>query len=222
MERRGLLRALLVLTGGLAVGGCGQILGNRYRFRMIVEADTPEGSMSGSSVYEVWAASTFKLLPEEGARIIEVTGQALVLDLPGGPVFVLMQPQGMERSRLAEMSMVALDPEFHGWADSVDSAARLNGWRKRTGEVPRAYWPLMVRFRDLNDPASVMPVEPETVGIRRIVVETTRDKVSTGIIKMLPWLSDGGASLDPDGGPVFNPTFAQTVARDAFTREIRR
>lgn len=78
----------------------------------------------------------------------------------------------------------------------------------------------MVRFGDLNDPKSVKQVDPEAVGVRRIVLETTSDPVTTGIEKRLGWLRDGGLTLDPGGAPTTNPTFAQTIRQSEFSSEI--
>ncbi len=50
-------------------------------------------------------------------------------------------------------------------------------------------WPMMVRFRDLRDPLSVEPVDPDTIGVQRIRLETTHDPVTTGIEKRLTWLT---------------------------------
>lgn len=57
-------------------------------------------------------------------------------------------------------------------------------------ELPRAEWPMMVRFRDINDPMNVEQVAPKAAGVRRIVVETTRDPVTTGIMNRLGWLKE--------------------------------
>lgn len=87
------------------------------------------------------------------------------------------------------MSMGTLDPDFDN--DVVESAGRISGsWSTRRGEVPRADWPLMVRFRDLGDPTSVERVDPAAIGVKRIVLETTSDEVTTGIEKRLGWLRD--------------------------------
>ena len=55
-------------------------------------------------------------------------------------------------------------------------------------ELSRADWPLMVRFGDINDPKTVEQVDPDTIGVKRIVLETTRADVTTGIEKRIPWI----------------------------------
>ena len=79
---------------------------------------------------------------------------------------------------------------------------------------------MMVRFADINDPKSVERVDPKAVGVKRILLETTNDDVTTGIEKRLGWLSNGGLTLDPSGGPTTNPTLPQTIRQREFSSEI--
>lgn len=64
MARRTILAGL---AGGMAalLAGCGLLGGNKYRFRMTVEVDTPQGLRSGSSVYEVSAWNSPKIRPDD-------------------------------------------------------------------------------------------------------------------------------------------------------------
>ena len=103
-----------LVAGGAAamLSGCGLFGDSSYRFKMTVEVETPEGLKTGSSVYEASVGSRPKLLPEEGARQIELRGEAVVIDLNNGPIFVLLKIQNDASSDLVEMSMRTLDPEF--------------------------------------------------------------------------------------------------------------
>ena len=82
---------------------------------------------------------------------------------------------------------------------------RGSNWQQQIKDIIKAkpaftleprFYPLLVRFRDINIPESVQIVEPsdlETsfgpgVRLRRITVEVREDEVSEGIEKMLPWL----------------------------------
>jgi hypothetical protein len=69
--------------------------------------------------------------------------------------------------------------------------------------------PLLVRFRDINDAKTVERVKPGDLGasfgpgvyLKRATVEITKDPVTTGIEKRLPWLESlrsRGARLDGD------------------------
>ena len=219
MARRGILG--LVAVGAVGVlGGCGLLGGTKsYRFRMTIEIETPQGLKSGSSVMEITAYKKMKLTSEEHARDWEVKGEAVVVDLPDGPMFVLMKTGNGLREDLALMSMGALDPEFKN--DVVESAGRIAGsWSTLRGDVRREDWPLMVRFRDINDPKSVVKINPETVGVKRIVVETTSDEVTTGIEKRLGWLSAHRGALAYDGR--MHPDHPEKdLNQNAFSTELQ-
>jgi hypothetical protein len=220
MTRRGVLG---VLAGGaaLALGGCGSPGKASYRFRMTVEVETPQGIKTGSSVYQVRAMNRTDIGSEAAKREWLMDGQALVIDMPDGrAIFVLMKTEDSSINDLAKMSMKTLDPAFKN--DIVESAGRLGGWSTHAGEVPRQYYPLMVRFRDLNDPKSVERVDPKAAGVKRIMLETTGDDVTTGIKERLGWLSDGGLTLNPGGRPTVSPSFAGTLRQRYFSTEIPR
>lgn len=196
VTRRGVM--LAVLTALLA--GCGVTpQSGHYRFRMIVEVRTPQGVTRGSGVYSVSAATTGEILPEAAKRILALRGEAIALDLPGGPVFALLRTKGANPDvDLAVASMAALDPAFN--YDWVASAARIGArWTKAKADLPRDKWPMFVRFRDLRDPKSVEAVAPQAIGVRRIIVETTSDAVTLGIQDRLSWLRTHNGALDYDG-----------------------
>lgn len=207
MARRGVL-GLFAGTGTLAITGCGLLGGNSYRFRMTVEADTPQGLRTGSSVYEVSAHRSLKLTAHESSVGGGLKGEALPLDTPNGPIFVLLTLPDA-KGPLGNAATVALAPEARSTdpADYLAAVSRLGGWfDSASAELPRESWPLMVRFRDLGDPTSVERVEPEAVGIRRIVVETTGDAVTTGIERRLGWLTRSlkGMDFQAEGIPLGN------------------
>jgi hypothetical protein len=207
-------RVILGVIAGAAVallGGCSILFPAKYRFRMTIDVQTPQGVRCASGVFAVWAANAFKLLPDEHARDWGVRGEAVILDLPDGPVFALLKTANLQRSDLALMSMAALDPQFEN--DVVESATRIDrSWSSQSGMVPAPDWPLMVRFGDINDPRSVEKVDPVAIGISRIMVETTSEQMTTGLGKRLGWLarlkggylsgrfSDDGSALGLTGG----------------------
>jgi hypothetical protein len=185
--------ALGLLAGAatLAVAGCGVSGGGRYRFRMTVEVQTPQGLRSGSAVYEVTAHRTLALTAHEHAGGGGTRGEAVVVDLPNGPMFVTLK-MPVSGNGLGTVATLTLAPSTRrGDVDAYIDAVRTLG-DAREGEVkaalPRADWPLMVRFGDINDPKTVEQVDPDTIGVKRIVLETTRADVTTGIEKRLGWL----------------------------------
>jgi hypothetical protein len=212
------------LAGGAAfvLSGCGMFGGNSYKFKMTVEVETPQGVKSGSSVYQVRAANRMDIGSETGKRELLVDGQALVIDMPDGrPIFVLMKTEDSLITDLAQMSMKTLDPAFQN--DIVESAGRLGSWSTHSGEVARQYYPLMVRFGDLSDPKSVEKVDPAVIGVKRIMLETTSDDVTTGIEKRLGWLPNRSGSLTPrlSVPDPTNPPFSARVHGGDFSTEIK-
>ena len=88
MARRGVMG---VLAGAAAavLGGCGGSSAS-YRFRMTVEVETPQGLKTGSSVMEVRLTRGMAIGDSSGVGS-SVRGEAVVVDLPDGPLFVLLQ-----------------------------------------------------------------------------------------------------------------------------------
>jgi hypothetical protein len=80
---------------------------------------------------------------------------------------------------------------------------------------------MMVRFRDLNDPKSVERVDPEAAGVKRIIVETTGDDVTTGIEKRLGWLGKEGPRGNVVSGPTINPQLEETIRFYDFSSEFK-
>lgn len=177
------------------VTGCAELFPETYHFRMTVEVETPEGARSGSSVYKVWANNKTPLLPEESKREWGVNGDAVAVDLPGGRTLFALLKTGAAHGDLAGLSMAALDPAFRN--DIVESARRISSGRgvlQKAVVRPEDY-PMLVMFRDIDDPASVERVDPANLatsfgpgyGLRRIIVEITNERVSRGIENRLDW-----------------------------------
>jgi hypothetical protein len=220
MARRGVLG---MLAGGAAslLSGCGLFGGNSYRFRMTVEVETPKGPKSGSSVMEVVSEKSSIRVGDQTASGIGLRGEAVVVETADGPLFVLLkQPDG--EGPLERSVTVALAPDAEkGMHDAVSD---LGGWLGGVkAELPRKEWPMMVRFRDLSDPKSVVKVDPDAAGVKRILVETTSDVLSSGIEKRLAWLQLQVGSLGkrPKGLPIGELPEEQRLTVRAFSTELR-
>jgi hypothetical protein len=200
-----LVGSAFVAPASLQLSGCG-MLPTSYRFRMTVEVQTPQGLRSGSSVMEVTAYKMAKLTSEEHSGSGSFRGQAVVVDLPDGPLFVLLK-MNTTGSGLDQAVTLALRPDANtGHVEDYVKAVRALGATSGVkADLPRtgmqgcypascSNWPLMVRFRDINDPRSIEQVAPDAVGVKRILVETTRDPITIGLENRLPWLTkvDGG------------------------------
>lgn len=203
-----------LLAGAVAISttGCAGPFRNRYRFKLTVEVETPEGLKSGCSVIEVWATYNF---PGSQERLWGVKGEAVAVDLPGGQTLFALLKTNAHFGDMAGLSMTTLDPRFH--YDVVESAERIgrrDGIRSPAEVAPKDY-PLLVRFRSVADPASVRRVDPADLAtsfglgarLKRITIEVTDDAVTTGIAKQLVWLPRvykilKGTAFHPEGIPV--------------------
>ena len=201
VTRRGLM---LLFTGSamIAAAACGLLNSNyHYRYRMAVEVDTPEGLKTGSAVHEqIVGKSNVDVGELSGKRGIRTRGEAIAVDLPGGQTLFALIPD-------SQVAQAVLDPEWHN--DWVESARRITSHQTPSNPLTMtpgrsaarlakpAGYPLLVRFRDINDPKTIEEVDPNNLGasfgagvhLRRITLQRTDDAVSKGIEKRLKWLS---------------------------------
>lgn len=213
-----------VLAGGVAalLAGCGLFGRDSYRFKMTVELETPDGLRSGSSVYRVRAWRTSDLMTGGSGSDAELLGEAVAVDLPGGKTLFALLRTGSATNwegDLPEVSMRALDPAFdYDRAESVARIASGDGIRS-SAELAPADYPLLVTFRDINDPASVERFEPQAFIVNRVFIEVTDEAVTTGILTRLSWLiAPPERRLDSDFKPTTNPSFAQKLRFGDFIK----
>ena len=168
-----------------------------YRFRMTVEVDTPEGLRTGAAVYEVTAGNRTALLPDMADRHKSLRGEAVAVDLPGGrTLFALLKTDNAFRTDLGHISMAALDPAYNNdWVESADRISSGDGIVSPAEVEPEDY-PILVTFGDMRNPSTVQRVDAadlakafgDGVNLTRVMVETTRDPITTGIGRRLKWL----------------------------------
>ncbi len=170
--------------------------GSGYRFRMTVEVDTPSGPAVGTSVYDVRAFYRLGLNPSGKNHVWNVRGEALMIDLPNGATLFALLKTGNIHGDLAGMSMLALDPAFRN--DVVESARRLARRKNvlESAEIAPAEYPIIAFFGDTADPSSIRRVLPVDFSaafgpghaVKSVAIHLTRDRVTKGIGKRLPWL----------------------------------
>jgi hypothetical protein len=215
IERRNLdggavVRAFMLIVAGVAVI---VIVGRRvlrsdyrYRYRLTVEVETPDGLRTGSAVEEQIAGKSHIDLGDLSAkRWIRTRGEAAAVDLPRGQTLFAVIPK-------SEVAQAVLDPKWQN--DWVESARRI-----ASGDTPKgpvsidpARYPTLVRFRDINDPKTVEKVDPTNlaatfgadVRLRRVTLQLTRDPVSADIARRLKWL-DSYVNRSFDGQRFSNP-----------------
>ena len=204
-----ILIGVVIAIGALAVALL--VLDHFYpsetmRYRMTVVVDTPSGERSGSSVIEAGISQGPSLLPGMTGISYKMKGEAVAVELPDGRVmFALLTPEiGRDPTEYqvylferavkhdpalaAQFGPVVLDD----WRQFWPAVRR----RKLSITLRRADYPMLVTFADLNDPASVKRIDPNDLAasfgngfsLKRITVQITNDRVTTGIEKRLGWL----------------------------------
>lgn len=227
MARRGVLG---LFAGGVValLGACGLFGGNRYRFRMTVEVETPQGLKTGSSVYEVLAFKTSELITGGTSSNATLKGEALAVDLPGGKtLFALLRMANGTSSddHIGIMSMKAMDPAMIN-TEKDRTARRISSGDgiKSPVEVAPVDYPLLVTFADNSDPTSLVRVDPTNLAVnfgvdvklKRIVVEITKEHVTVGLEKRLRWLNH----LDQFRRDNSNPFTSKLPSEVRYLRKI--
>jgi hypothetical protein len=195
---------------------------------MTVEVDTPAGLKAGSSVVEVTAAREMFRTSETGEGGGGIRGEAVVVDLPDSPLFALLKlPDAKgELSGYVTQALAGGD-RFRDFNDYFAAVRKLGGWfHSAKAELPREDWPMMVRFRDISDAKSVERVDPDTAGVKRILLETTKDELTAGIEnRMPPWfkrLADEKARLNGNTSiAVMTNDLADNLGPGSFSTQIR-
>jgi hypothetical protein len=179
--------------------------------RRTLIVDTPEGQRSGSNVVELKTYFPGGLTRAQDYAVIgRGQGEATVVDLGArGILFAALASEKVLASGGAGSFSAGYEAPFPrekfpgkfergGSADDeyVDYLDELNR-QKPKGDVPLKYLPMLVRFRDPQDPASVERVDPADlaasfgpgVKLDRMSIEITDAPVTKGIEAVLPWLT---------------------------------
>ena len=153
--------------------------------KLTLRIDTPDGLLEASSITHMGVDYFPGGLPLAGTeRSYHLTGEAVVADLGDGRYLFALLP----KSELAERS-------FWDLYDTESRGAFLGRIQKQVGQparpVPLKYYPLLVTFGDLSDPASVMRVDPADLALsfgagfalHEITLEVTDDPVTEGVVE---------------------------------------
>ncbi len=213
-----------ILIMSLLLSSCAQWFPHTYRFRMIVEVNTPQGVKTGASVYEISATNFTQILSDQSARGRWVKGEAVSVELPNGQILFALLKTGAHLGDMATLSMATLYPKYSTETyDFVEVADKIEDRDDdvlkravvqpkrikesyRNGEKIREYisnYPMLVTFDDIKDSASVKQVDPDDLAssfgtgyaIKRIIIELTDDPVTTGIEKKLRWWASNKGSM---------------------------
>lgn len=187
-----------------------------WRYKMTVVVETPEGVKSGSAVREMSnARSKIELNLPQGTHPAKIKGEAVVVDLgERGVLFALLSGYRYGPDH-AKTILFNVFPSGHGG----NSAGGIKYYRdlkdaKATLEPPD--YPVLVMFRDINDPKSVERVLDITAGksgyatrdeyklrkdrfeelfgegvrLKEITIEMTEEPVTWEVERWLGWLSE--------------------------------
>lgn len=196
-----IFRILTLIVFSLCLVGCGKT--EAYRYKLTVAVNTPDGVKRASSVSEV---SYYAVRIPARGTMHKLQGEALYLDLGLGarPLIVLLTNQlhpkygrearwsrdaGPHNNLLSELYDVQLSDSFMEYAAQM---ARQRGARS----IAPADLPDLVTFTDINEPASVLEVDPnnlaETLGPNvswdQITLEMIDEPLTKGIDQKLKWL----------------------------------
>ena len=188
------------------------------RFKLAVTVDANGKTYSGATVYDVTYEWDPKILPDQRAVQIRLTGEALFLDLGGGRNLVVTltasgsgrpfkrvnisqtyQFEDLWKSSGARSAAALPHIAFQLHMASKKTGADLKAARKKGKiELPVDRLPTTVTFTNLAEPTSVKLVDPTDLAatfgpgyrITKATIEVTDEPLSTGIEKKLPWLSE--------------------------------
>jgi hypothetical protein len=213
---KGCLTALALLVGAILFVGWyifdgSTTLPRTLRCRQTLTVDTPEGQRSGSSVVETKIHFPGGLTRAQGYAVIgRGQGEATIVDLGArGPLFATFASEKSLASGGAGSFNAACEAPFprekfpgkfrQGGSANDEYTAYLDelNRQKPKGDVPFKYLPMLVRFRDPRDPASVERVDPSDlaasfgagVKLDRMSIEITDAPITKGIETVLPWLA---------------------------------
>ncbi len=216
----------LSALSAMALAGCGRRY-KRLRYRLTVEVDTPAGMRSGSSVQEFVHGGEIRWLPGGDGFETRILGEAVAVDLPGAQTLFMLLPQSdrlleimlrdgliappIDTSQLRNRQNTGWPKNRPGYIEALNkkrASIRLTKDRKAAFEdIAVGNRPILVRFRDLDDPRSVALVDPANlaasfgagIALSSIVMQVTNEAVTSGIERRLRWLVHHKGSLYYDG-----------------------
>lgn len=155
------------------------------RYRLTLEAEVDGEPKTGSGVIEVTYGKNNDPI-SSAAFTIDVRGEAVAFDLgPRTTLFALLRGDSDPRSGPEYIVLRAFN--FPGGALPSPVTNGLSQVKRLSGKVdlPLTSLPLLVRFRDLDDPKSVEKVDPldigKSFGAGAKLVGATLEIVPTGI-----------------------------------------
>jgi hypothetical protein len=168
-----------------------------YRYRLTVEVEVDGKVYIGSGVRQASLGRKATWIPQSRGASRGSRGEAIVVDLgEHGKLFALMK--GVTSQGNADRIVLEAFPASPNVVTiSTENMGRYKETNLKAELGPNQY-PLIVRFRDINDPSTVELVDLSTSAklspgeprLRQITLETTRDAVTFGLGKILLWFDE--------------------------------
>jgi hypothetical protein len=181
------------------------------RTKITVEVDTPAGLRAGYSVFEdvMTPAGPFSISDNKYSS--KFRGEAVAVDLPGGRTLFALLHNGHSLD-MANLIGRALYPDGRNdGGPALEPGHPPREMRAELKGLAESGLPLLVTFRDVNDPMTIEKVDPANlaatfgsgVQLKRITVAVTGENVTSGeIAKRLQWLQNiYNMGLGPDFKP---------------------
>lgn len=205
----------LLLVGFLLFGFPGDSIQTSWRYKTTVVIETPEGLKTGSAVREVRVRKGSRLTAESQSAVA-LKGEAVVIDLgERGIVFALLRGYIINVGYAADLPGNIFKRPGIGWL-SYEGIRYLRDL-KAAKELEPEWYPLFVRFRDIQDPKTVENLyEMERydipdrrieihyrlkkdnfekafgkgVRLKSVTIEMVDEPVTSKILDILPWLPE--------------------------------
>lgn len=203
-----LLKLFIIICFGFVLAGCSDTY--QWNEKVTLEVETPDGLKTASAVQSVTVVHTKAGLPEMKGVRVSIRGEAVVMEVsPGRYLFALLKGQDNQWQRfslihdrkLTELFREVIPPKKGQYKDPTQ-AERVTLTLKTKGhviDIPKSYYPLLVAFKDIKDPATVEKVFHSDLAatfgpgikLKRITIEVTDEPVTKGRVeKVLGWVGD--------------------------------
>jgi hypothetical protein len=206
-------------------------------YRLTLEAMTPDGPKSGSGVIQVSYASQFNLNGGGRSGVIEVTGEAVPVDLGRGKIlFVTLTSNASGRPGSPGKRDGSLDAEFlpvkifgfvWRWGEERKLPSQVQAARAAGAvDVPLRSLPTIVTFKDINDPKSVVLVQPDNLAaafgegysLSKATLELTDHPTTEGIGNTLRWLREQPETPLGHSKDIYHPDIYGQLTHGNFKR----
>lgn len=231
--------AAVLCVFAMASGCSEQRKDPRFRYRITVEVQTPQGVVSGSTVREIGIRYSSCMGPQ-----LVWNGEAVAINItPSETIFALVEPMdGVSDIGPTEIAAYALSGPAVAplspipWkAHDVSSYFPISRMASGTHELPKLVqspagplsspiplWPTFVRFANIQVPTSTYEVDPAQIKrgyyVKRILISQTTDRPIYDLMKRYPALALVGSSVQDEQAAVPLGSLGGKVHENDFTK----